>query len=93
MCVCNVKCPLPLLHQLPLQLNVAVLNRPSGDHPAAFAHALCVSMLCIGCKCHGLPAAILPKDFEVIRPIEADFSVLEILSYSVRALTVCLVGY
>lgn len=43
-------------------------------------------MFCIGCECHGLPGAILPEDFEVIRSIEADLSVLEILSFSVSAL-------
>ncbi len=89
MCICDVKCHLPLLHRLLLrQLSVAFLDRPSGYHQAAFPHALSVCMFCIGCKCQGLPGAILPEGFEVIRPIEADLSVLEILSYSVRALGV-----
>lgn len=54
--------------------------------------SLCKLARCIGCECHGLPGAILPEGFEVMRPIEADLSVLEILSYSVWALKVCLFG-
>lgn len=49
-------------------------------------------MFCIGCECHGPPRAILPQGFEGIRSIEADLSV-EISSFSVSALRVCLVGY
>lgn len=71
-----------LLHQLLHQPLVAFLDRPSGYHPAAFCTwSLCVCMFCIGCECHGLPGAILPEGFEVIRPVEADLSVLEILSF------------
>ena len=82
-----------LLHQLPHQLHVAFLDRPSGYHPAAFARDLSVfACSVVGCDCQGPPGAILPQGFEVIRSIEADLSV-EMLSFSVSALTVRLVGY
>lgn len=55
--------------------------------------SLCICIFCIGCECHTLPGAILPEGFEVIRSIEEDLSVLEILSLSVTAFKVCVAGF
>lgn len=89
--VCGVKCP-----QCFSCINSHISSmQPFLTDPQASscfcAGSLRVCMFCIGCECHGPPGAILPRGFEVIRPIEADLCV-EILSFSVSALRECLVG-